>query len=102
MSQKYLLIKTTLFIDPHGSPDVGGEEKEVVSGKEYDKFYEQQSLPENENKQLTDDGEWLEEDEFNSSEDGYNSQYTVLDLKPITDEKAEEYQQIIKDYNKIK
>lgn len=101
--QKYLLVTQQLFIDPHGTPDEGGIEKSIVSGKEYDKQYSEQILPKNKNKSFV-NGEWLSEkdDEFRSSEDGYNSEYNVETLKPISDSKAEEYNNIINLYNKIK
>lgn len=97
----YLLIKTTVFVDPHGTPDDGGTEKEIVSGKKWDKVYEESKLPENKDKSY-DGYEWIDEDDLSGSEDGYNSECTFHTLKLIKDEQVEEYTNIIKSYNQLK
>lgn len=96
----YLLIKTKVFVDPHGTPDDGGIEKEVVSGQRWDKVYAESLLPENENKSFDGYG-WIEEDETSGSEDGYNSEYTFHTLKPIDDSQVNMYQEIIKKYKDL-
>lgn len=104
-NQKYLVKETKIFVDPHGSPDSGGESKFVW---EYDR-----DAIENEgeldysklNEKYTDswgDGEIVEEEDLQGSEDGYNSEYLYYEVKKITDEQYELYKQIIKDYNSIK
>lgn len=97
----YLVTKTKVFVDPHGSPDDGGIEKEVVFGKKWDKLYMESKLPENKDKSYDGD-EWIDDEDMNGSEDGYNAEYTFYNLKPIKDDKVEEYKQIIKNYNNLK
>ena len=104
-NQKYLVIETKVFVDPHGSPDEGGITKMVW---EYDRSaiesgddVDYSKL----NKKYTNawgDYSIVEEDELQGSEDGYNSEYLYFEVKKITDEQYELYKQIILDYNSIK
>lgn len=101
MKQNYLLIKSKIFVDPHGSADDGGVEKEIVFGISWDEIYRESKLDKNKGLSYC-DGEWLDTEELDGSEDGYNAEYTLYELKKISEEKALEYKEIIKNYNKIK
>jgi hypothetical protein len=104
-NQKYLVKETNVFVDPHGSPDGGGERKFVWE-------YDRNAIESGDtidypklNKKYTNtwgEDEILEEYELQGSEDGYNSEYLYFEVKKITDEQYELYKQIILDYNSIK
>ncbi len=88
----YLLVhQTEIFVDPHGSPDLGAVDKFVTTDKEYldknDKYYQHD--------------EEVNEDDLQSSEDGYNMTAEYYTVKKISKEKYDLYKEIIKQYNKI-
>lgn len=97
---KYLETVTNFFVSPHGEWDEGGAFKQVVEGEEYDLQYEEQQLPENQEKVCV-HGEWINEDEYTGSEDGYNQEIEISDLKLVTDEQAAEYEKIIAAYKQL-
>lgn len=100
--QNYLETVTTYFVDPHGTPDDGGTKKRVVKGKHYDEQYAESLLEENQDKSYSiNHNDWLDEDDWNASEDGYNSEYECSELKPITDEEAIKFEEIINAYNNL-
>lgn len=104
-NQKYLIIETKIFVDPHGSPDEGGITKTIWE-------YDEQAIKNRDdidysklNKKYTDawgDGEIFKEEDLQGSEDGYNSEYLYFKVKKITDEQYESYKKTIEDYNLIK
>lgn len=100
VKQKYLIIRNNHFIDPHGSLDDGGETKEIAEGEYYDKIYKESLLEENQDKSFDGD-EWIDSDELSGSEDGYNAEVEFWDIKPITDEQAIVYKEIINKYKQI-
>ncbi len=89
---KLLVIATTLFVDPHGSSDEGSIEKFITSDKKYLKMH---------GHIFDNDDKVIDEDDLQGSEDGYNSTYVSYLVKIISDEKAKEFSDIIKKYNKI-
>lgn len=102
--QKYLVTEEKYFVNPHGSADLGGVEKSIKSGKDFDEFYSE--WVKNKEKYLVCDYYfcdyyWRDEDDLEGSEDGYNSMASKLKMKKITDEEAEKYALIIKTYNKL-
>lgn len=98
----YLEVITTYFVDPHGSPDKGGVVKRIVKGKDFDKQYEESLIEENADRYYCVDQEaWVDEDDFQGSEDGYNSQYKCSELTIISEKQAIEYHKIIDAYNAI-
>lgn len=104
-NQKYLVTETNIFVDPHGSPDAGGERKFVW---EYDRSAIENGDTTDYSKlngKYTDtwgDEEIVEEEDLQGGEDGYNSEYLYFEVRKITDKQYELYKQIIKDYNSIK
>jgi hypothetical protein len=89
---KYLVVKTTYFVDPHGTPDEGGVEKFITTDK-----YE--PTPKG---KYTQHDEHVDEDDLYGSEDGYNSEaykYKVRELKP---DEVQEVLTVIKAYDKLK
>lgn len=89
----YLIVSTTVFVDPHGTPDYGGISKSV----EYTDEYEGLDLS------LTydDDMEVVDVDQYEGSQDGYNAQYTEHDITEISEEQYIRYKYIIEEYDKI-
>lgn len=122
---KYYLIKeTTWFYDPHGTPDFGGETKEVTED------YEESGITINgtyisrgsygcylDNKNYNSDGEdfadddsdfeyYLKPDDYDdvmelSGQDGYNCEETDFTIKEISEEQYNRYKEIINEYYKI-
>ncbi len=112
---KYLITKTTYFVDPHGSVDEGGIEKFIATHdawkKVKSKYYYREGLDDDTFKYLEKEGESIDEfldesketeDDLQGSEDGYNAETMGYKVKKITDEQAIEYEAIIKAYNKLK
>ena len=104
-NQKYLVKETNVFVDPHGSPDGGGERKFVWE-------YDRNAIESGDtidyskmNKKYTNnwgDDERVEEEDLQGGEDGYNSEYLYFEVKKISDEKYELYKKIIEDYDSIR
>jgi hypothetical protein len=89
---KYLVVKNTYFVDPHGTPDHGGVEKFITENDKYettpDDMYIQGDEP------VTEDDLW-------GSEDGYNARAYDYSVREITDEEAVKIQAIIDAYNAL-
>ena len=93
MKKYYLVIETTLFVDPHGDTDLGGVTKKV----EHTDAYNDLDL----SKTYNDELEEVDEDDYYGSQDGYNAEYTELEIKEITPEQYVEYGKIISTYEKL-
>ena len=98
---KYLKTTTTYFVDPHGTPDEGGIDKEIVEGEYYDKIYQESLLEENKEMVYNENDSWIDMEDMYPSEDGYNSEYSLIELKPISDKEATKANLIIKQYNEL-
>jgi hypothetical protein len=122
---KYYLIKeTTWFYDPHGTPDFGGETKEVIeddeesgitidgtyiSGYRYNDYLD--CKDEEMDLYFDDDDEtdfeyYLKPDDYDkvmklSGQDGYNCEETDFEIKEISEEQYNRYKEIINEYSKI-
>lgn len=93
IEQKYLLMKDTYFVDPHGTWDHGGTEFEVVNSKpkyDPDKSYMYGEVY----------GDL--DDEDNDVSDGYNLQLDTYDFKEITEDEAIEIKETLDRYAKLK
>lgn len=93
MKKHYLVIETNFFVDPHGDVDMGG----VVKKVEHTDRYNDLDL----SKTYDEDLEEVDEDDYCGSEDGYNAEYTELEIKEITQEEYVEYGKIISLYEKL-
>lgn len=93
MEKYYLVHETTLFVDPHGDAELGGVTKRV---EHTDKF-EGLDL----SKVFNDDLEEVNEDDYQGSEDGYNSTYIELVISEISENQYIEYKKLIEEYNKL-
>lgn len=96
MKKYYLVVESTLFVDPHGSPDDGG----IVKKVEYTDLYNNldPSLTYNEDFEPVD---IEDEDYYQGSEDGYNSRYIEYNFKEISKEEFDRAKNIIEEYNKL-
>lgn len=93
MNKYYLVIETKLFVNPHGEVDFGGMDKTV----EFTDRFNDLDL----SKTYNEDLEEVDEEEYEGSEDGYNSEYTELNITEISEVQANEYKKIIEDYEKL-
>ncbi len=93
MKKYYLVTEVTVFVDPHGSVDLGGIVKRVEYTDEYNDL----------DPELTynDDLEEVNEEDYEGSEDGYNSEEIQISFREIAEDKVFEYENIIKQYNKL-
>jgi hypothetical protein len=91
---KYLVVETTYFVDPHGTPDEGGTKK-FITEKEW---YAKMDTPEG---MYYQGDEFVEEDDLNANEDGYNSEVYHYSVKELTPEEAKRAQDIINWYNEL-
>jgi hypothetical protein len=95
-NKKYYLIKEeTSFYDGHGTPDDGGTTIKVEYTSEYNDLDLSQLYSE--------DLEVLEDDydEDFSEADGYNYDFTTLQIKEISLSEYEEYKEVINTYTEI-
>jgi hypothetical protein len=92
MSKKVLVIKTTYFVDPHGTPDLGGVEKFIANEGEY------KSTPKDKYEQHD---HICSEADLSGSEDGYNSEAYEYKVKKLSPERLEYVKSILKSYNKL-
>lgn len=93
MKKHYLVIESSFFVDPHGEVDFGG----IVKTVEFTDIYNNLDL----SKTYNEDLEEVDEDEYSGSEDGYNAEYTELNIKEITEEQFIEYSKIIEIYKNL-
>lgn len=90
----YLVKKTQIFVDPHGSPDEGGHEFYVTTDKtdpevgSYNYTYFQCE-------------EKVEDEDLQASEDGYNSTAEMFSSREITKVQYNQYQKIIENYGNL-
>lgn len=96
MKKYYLVIESKLFVDPHGEVNYGGCTKEV----EYTDRFEELGL--DLSKTYNDDLEEVDENDYEGSEDGYNSSYIELNIREITEKEYIDYKMIIDSYNELK
>ena len=114
---KFLVKETTYFVDGHGTPSNGGTEKYITGEKIYqyadpNKYYRayefeyiknsfvEESTKEDIEEFFKDNGIIVNQDRM-GAEDGYNCVVCKYVVEKITDEKAEEIQHIIEEYNDI-
>jgi hypothetical protein len=115
---KFLVKKTTYFIDPHGTPDEGGVEKFITDSIIYKytdpDLYYSDSFPTrnfqtvkgnivnyteaNFKEMLANSA--IDEDNM-YAEDGYNYRVSGYEVVEITNERAKELQHIIDSYSSI-
>lgn len=91
----YLIKKEKSFYDGHGTPNNGGTTISVECTSKYDNLDLTQLYSE--------DLEILEEDfdqDF-SEADGYNCEFTTLQIKQISNSEYLQYSEIIDSYNEI-
>ena len=93
MKKYYLIHESTLFVDPHGEPELGG----VVKRVEHTDKFEGLDLSKTFNEFLDE----VDEDYYQADEDGYNSQYNELVIREITEVQYNEYKKIIEGYNNL-
>jgi len=109
----YLVIVTTDFFDPHGSPDEGGVVKFVTTNERYTQLnpnayyihWEVKALADKTDMSDEDFIETIKESEYDpdclSAEDGYNLEVQSYIVKEITEEQYKHFDYIINEYNKI-
>ena len=89
---KVLVIKTTYFVDPHGSADEGGVEKFIANEGDYentpDGMYDQHDMIRS-------------EDDLRGSEDGYNSEAYHYKVKKLSSERLEYVKGVLKAYKSL-
>lgn len=104
MKKYYLVTNINYFVDPHGSPDTGGESKSLAHTDQWDNLkeglaytttYNYENGKERETFILVNDANWR------GSEDGYNSEESGFRFKEITEEQYVEYGKIINAYNNL-
>jgi hypothetical protein len=108
----YLVLQRTLFIDPHGVADEGGTfifVEETPLEIKTDSFYKQPvgHLTEEEYKEIFEDDDMVYdylaiEEDYQGSEDGYNSQEEVLIYNKITVSDYHDYKTIISQYDSLR
>lgn len=106
MKKHYLVTQITKFIDPHGTPDFGGQVKFVSSNPLFEKITSLDHFRyEIDGYDINDYDDFIEEEKVDIkevySEDGYNYEVYNYIVKSITEEEAKEYSQIIEAYNKL-
>jgi hypothetical protein len=107
---KYYLVKENkVFLDNKGGEDDGGTRKFITTDPNYLKlknktFSCEISLtygdPEDEIDEYIEDEE-IDPEDSDGPMDGYNCEAYQYEVKVITKEKAEEYEKLIKQYEKI-
>ena len=93
MKKHYLIKESTYFVDPHGDAFFGGTIKKI----EFTDSFNDLDLSKTYNEYL----EEVSEDDYPGSEDGYNTEYTELEILEITEDQANIYIKIIEDYKNI-
>lgn len=85
----YLIRLTTYFVDPHGSPDFGGDQLYLSDELDCtpDMWYQY--------------GEETTEEDLQGSEDGYNSTAEMYEAVEIGDEELDKIKKILKKYKKL-
>lgn len=109
----YLVIVTTDFFDPHGSPDEGGVVKFVTTNERYAQLNPEAYYSSWDVNTLVDKTDMPDEDfiktikeseydpEYLQAEDGYNLQVQSYVVKEITEEQFKHFDYIINEYNKL-
>ena len=113
---KFLIKETKYFVDGHGTPDEG-ETKKYITNKEIyqhtdpDEYYRSYELEyitnkfvsENSNKEIQEffEEQVLVKNDDMCAQDGYNCKVCKFVVEQISEEKAEEIQNILEEYEKL-
>jgi cyclophilin family peptidyl-prolyl cis-trans isomerase len=84
------VIETTCFVDPHGTPEEGGQQAFITKTDYMSK-----------DGQYTWGGEIVDEDNLQGSEDGYNATCEYYDVTQVTLEEAISAAEVIEAYAKL-
>ena len=93
---KYLVVKTTYFVDPHGTPDEGQTEKFITEDPRYLKY-----VHEDDDMYYDGDGEFTHEGDLRGSEDGYNRKTHQYSVRELNETEAKAAQLFINMYKEL-